>query len=96
MVALSHFVLRLFARLQWTNERATLEFPRGGSQALADALAACITRGGGKVYVNEHVEEILVENGRAVGVRYVASDAFAFLHRATSFSDPPSRLNARL
>jgi phytoene dehydrogenase-like protein len=57
-----------FMLQEWTNPQATLEFPKGGSQALADALAAAVTRRGGRVYVNEHVKEILVENGRAIGV----------------------------
>mmetsp|Transcript_11617 Transcript_11617/g.23277 ORF Transcript_11617/g.23277 Transcript_11617/m.23277 type:complete len:556 (-) Transcript_11617:1110-2777(-) len=54
---------------EWTNENATLEFPVGGSQALADALAGAVTRRDGRVYVSEHVEEILIENEKAVGVR---------------------------
>lgn len=54
---------------EWTNENATLEFPVGGSQALADALAGAVTRRHGRVYVSEHVEEIIIENETAVGVR---------------------------
>lgn len=60
-----------FMLQEWTSEDAQLEFPKGGSQALADALAAAVTRPSdqNKVYVNEHVDEIIVEDGRAVGVR---------------------------
>lgn len=54
---------------EWTNVEATLEFPIGGSQRIADALAESITRRGGKVYVGQHVDHILVENGTAVGVQ---------------------------
>jgi phytoene dehydrogenase-like protein len=54
---------------EWTNVDAKLEFPIGGSQRLADALAECVTQRGGTVYVGQHVENILVENGTAVGVR---------------------------
>ena len=60
-----------FMLQEWTSETAVLEFPLGGSQALADALAGAVTRQGGEneVYVNEHVTEIIIEDGRAVGVR---------------------------
>ena len=56
---------------EWVSDTAVLEFPLGGSQALADALAGAVTRHGdeNKVYVNEHVTEIIIEDGRAVGVR---------------------------
>jgi phytoene dehydrogenase-like protein len=54
---------------EWTNDSSRLEFPVGGSQALADALAETITRRGGRIYLREHVEEILIENGEAVGVK---------------------------
>ena len=60
-----------FMLQEWTSDSAVLEFPVGGSQALADALAGAVTRrrADNKVYVNEHVEKIIVEDGRAVGVR---------------------------
>ena len=60
-----------FMLQEWVSDTAALEFPKGGSQALADALAGAVTRQGeeNEVYVNEHVVEILVEEGRAVGVR---------------------------
>jgi len=43
--------------------------PRGGSGALTAALAHCIRDHGGTVEVDASVEEILVEAGRAVGVK---------------------------
>jgi phytoene dehydrogenase-like protein len=48
--------------------------PRGGSGMLAVALRRAIEAAGGEVHTNAPVEEILVENGKAVGVR-VRSDA---------------------
>src|SRR5690606_5281805 len=43
--------------------------PRGGSGELTAALARCIEAHGGEVNTNAAVEEILVERGRAAGVR---------------------------
>ena len=44
-------------------------YPRGGAQALADALVRAIELTGGAVRVRAEVERILLEDGRAVGVR---------------------------
>lgn len=44
-------------------------YPRGGGQDIADQLAAEIEQQGGAVYLRRGIEKILVENGRAVGVR---------------------------
>lgn len=54
---------------EWTNTEARLEFPKGGSQKLADALAESITRNDGKIYVREHVENIVVKDGTAIGIK---------------------------
>lgn len=48
---------------------AVLDYPRGGSAAIVEALAAALERRGGTLELRSHVEEILVEGGRAVGVR---------------------------
>lgn len=44
-------------------------YPVGGAQSLAPAIVAGIEDAGGAALVNREVTEILVENGRAVGVR---------------------------
>ncbi len=44
-------------------------YPLGGSQKLADTLVEAIERRGGAVHVKTRVEKILVENGRAAGLR---------------------------
>ena len=43
--------------------------PRGGSGALADALVRCLESHGAALRKNAEVEKVLVEGGRAVGVR---------------------------
>ncbi len=44
-------------------------FPVGGAGAIARSIAPTIERAGGAIYVSAEVERILVEGGRAVGVR---------------------------
>ncbi len=44
-------------------------FVRGGSRALIDGLLGAIERGGGEVRLRSRVERVLVEDGRAAGVR---------------------------
>ena len=43
-------------------------YPRGGGQAISDALAAAIERNGGQVHLRRPVRRIVVEDGAAVGV----------------------------
>ena len=47
-------------------------YPRGGGQVIADSLAREIERSGGTVHLRRGVDRILVEDGRAVGVRLEA------------------------
>lgn len=44
-------------------------FPVGGASAIARAIAPVIERSGGAIYVTAEVASILVEGGRAVGVK---------------------------
>lgn len=46
-----------------------VEYPVGGSGAIIDALVRGLHRWGGQMRLGTHVEQILVESGRAVGVR---------------------------
>ena len=50
--------------------RAELDYPVGGAGAIIDALVRGVEKNGkGKVLTSTHVEQILVENGKAVGVK---------------------------
>jgi phytoene dehydrogenase-like protein len=50
-------------------EGASLDYPVGGSGAVVDALVRGVTKTGkGKVLLNSHVKNILIEDGRATGV----------------------------
>eukprot|EP00310_Coccolithus_braarudii_P016924 CAMPEP_0183360166 /NCGR_PEP_ID=MMETSP0164_2-20130417/54497_1 /TAXON_ID=221442 /ORGANISM="Coccolithus pelagicus ssp braarudi, Strain PLY182g" /LENGTH=572 /DNA_ID=CAMNT_0025534465 /DNA_START=55 /DNA_END=1773 /DNA_ORIENTATION=- len=49
---------------------AVMDYPRGGSQAVANALVAAVEKRGGQVLLRAHVEELLCDKaGRCVGVR---------------------------
>ena len=52
---------------------ATLDYPKGGSGAVVDALVRGLEKHGGTLRTGCHVEEILMENGRAEGVRRAAA-----------------------
>lgn len=49
--------------------RAGVEYPLGGSEAIINALVRGLERWGGKLRLGAHVEQILIENGKASGVR---------------------------
>jgi phytoene dehydrogenase-like protein len=46
-------------------------FIKGGSQKLSDYLSNYISRNGGKVILKHLVTEIITENNRAVGIKYI-------------------------
>ena len=43
--------------------------PIGGTSGLGNTLVNGLEKFGGKLQLNAHVDEIMVENGRAVGVK---------------------------
>ncbi|KAL3135547.1 hypothetical protein ABBQ38_006025 [Trebouxia sp. C0009 RCD-2024] len=54
---------------EWYRPGSALEFPRGGSQAMVNALVRGVKKHGGEVKLNAHVDQVLIEKGRATGVR---------------------------
>jgi all-trans-retinol 13,14-reductase len=44
-------------------------YPVGGSRVIYEKIAPVIQKAGGEIFVNAEVEEILVQNGKAIGVR---------------------------
>lgn len=49
--------------------------PRGGIGKVSEAIAHALEAEGGEIERNAHVEQIIVENGRAVGVRLANGEA---------------------
>lgn len=58
-----------FMFADWYRSGVVLDYPVGGSGALVEALVRGLERYSGKLMLNAHVEQVLVENNRAVGVR---------------------------
>jgi phytoene dehydrogenase-like protein len=58
-----------FMFADWYRPGVTLDYPLGGSGALVEALVRGLTRHGGRLVLNTHVQSVVVENHRAVGVR---------------------------
>ncbi|NMF65895.1 phytoene desaturase family protein [Brasilonema octagenarum] len=58
-----------FMFADWYRPGVKLDYPVGGSGALVNALVRGLERHGGQLMLNAHVEEILVESKRTVGVR---------------------------
>lgn len=49
-------------------KKGSVEYPIGGARSIIDALVRGIERKGGEVRLRSHVRQILVDNGRAIGV----------------------------
>jgi phytoene dehydrogenase-like protein len=58
-----------FMFAEWYKPGVQLDYPMGGSGAIVDALVRGLTKRGGEIIYNAHVEQVLVESNRAVGVR---------------------------
>ncbi len=57
-----------FMFADWYRPGVVLDYPVGGSGSLVAALVRGLQKHGGELRLNTHVETILVEQGRAVGV----------------------------
>jgi phytoene dehydrogenase-like protein len=58
-----------FMFAEWYRPGAVLDYPLGGSGAIVAALVRGLERYGGQLKLNAHIEQILVEGKRAIGVR---------------------------
>ncbi len=58
-----------FMFADWYRPDVILDYPMGGSGALVEALVQGLKKWGGHLRLGAHVEQILVENQRAVGVQ---------------------------
>ncbi|PSN78651.1 carotene isomerase [filamentous cyanobacterium CCP4] len=57
-----------FMFAEWYRPGVALDYPIGGSAAMVDALVRGLEKYGGTLRLGAHVEQILVEGGRATGV----------------------------
>lgn len=58
-----------FMFAEWYRPDVHLDYPVGGSGALVDALVSAFKRLGGTLMLNAHVERVLLEGDRAIGVQ---------------------------
>ncbi|MCW3016957.1 MAG: putative dehydrogenase, partial [Solirubrobacterales bacterium] len=75
--------------------RVGMSRPNGGMQAVPDALAACLAHHGGRARTGSPVKEILVDAGRAVGVRLESGEELR-ADRVLAATDPATALNRLL
>lgn len=59
---------------EFYDDSAIMDCPSGGANAIVDALVRGITKHGGHVFCKSHVEEIVLENNQAKGIRLKNSD----------------------
>ncbi|RID44861.1 hypothetical protein BRARA_I01626 [Brassica rapa] len=64
---LSAEMIYMFA--EWYKPGCTLEYPIDGSGAVVEALVRGLEKFGGRLSLKSHVENIVIENGKAVGVK---------------------------
>jgi len=62
-----NFQVYMFA--EWYKPGCCLEYPLHGSAAIVDALVRGLEKFGGRISLQSHVENIVVENDRAIGVK---------------------------
>mmetsp|Transcript_62918 Transcript_62918/g.153184 ORF Transcript_62918/g.153184 Transcript_62918/m.153184 type:complete len:614 (+) Transcript_62918:37-1878(+) len=73
----------------WYRPGVTLDFPTGGSGAIADALVRGVRKhNNNKVCLNSHVDEILIENEKAVGVKLSDGTVIRASQAVVSNADP--------
>mmetsp|Transcript_32057 Transcript_32057/g.47822 ORF Transcript_32057/g.47822 Transcript_32057/m.47822 type:complete len:623 (-) Transcript_32057:169-2037(-) len=73
----------------WYRPGVTLDFPKGGSGAIVEALVRAVEKHEhGRVCVNCHVDEILVEDGRACGVKLSDGSIIKAKKAVVSNADP--------
>jgi phytoene dehydrogenase-like protein len=72
----------------WYRPGVVLDFPKGGSGAIVDALVRGVRKHGNKVCLNCHVDEILVEDDRVTGVRLSDGKVVKVKQAVVSNADP--------
>lgn len=54
---------------EWYKPGCSLEYPLHGAGAIVDALLRGLDKFGGRISLQSHVQKIVVENDRAIGVK---------------------------
>ncbi len=72
----------VFAMGQAAYQVGGAHYIKGGSQALSNALVDIIKEGGGEARTSRYVSEIMIEDGRVVGVEHIKSTSIPKQKRA--------------
>src|ERR1700761_8308541 len=64
----------IYAMIHYLERKWGVHFAMGGTGALVQALVRLFTEMGGKIRLNTRVEQLLVENGEARGVRLASGE----------------------
>jgi phytoene dehydrogenase-like protein len=73
----------------WYRPGVTLDFPKGGSGSIVDALVRGVEKNNkSSVHVRSHVKEILVEEGKATGVKLSDGSVVKATKAVVSNADP--------
>jgi len=72
----------------WYRPGVCLDYPKGGSGAIVDALVRGVRKHGSSVCLNSHVDEIIVEDGKAVGVKLASGETVKANTAVVSNADP--------
>jgi phytoene dehydrogenase-like protein len=72
----------------WYRPGVVLDFPRGGSGSIVDALVRGVRKKGNQVCLNAPVEEIIVEGDRVAGVKLANGKTVRVKQAVVSNADP--------
>ena len=59
---------------EFYDDGAVMDCPKGGAKTIVEALVRGIEKNGGSIFLNSPVDEIIVENGKATGIRLKKGD----------------------
>ncbi|KAH9609467.1 hypothetical protein KSS87_003858 [Heliosperma pusillum] len=66
---LAFLLAGIYMFAEWYKPGCVLEYPLQGTGAIVETLVRGIQKFGGRISLRSHVDKVVVENGRAVGVR---------------------------
>jgi phytoene desaturase len=66
----------IYAMIHYLEREWGVHYAMGGTGAIVDALEKLILEQGGKIHTEAEVDEILIKNGKATGVRLMNGDQF--------------------
>ncbi|CAJ1945080.1 unnamed protein product [Cylindrotheca closterium] len=67
---------------EFYDESAVMDCPVGGAKAIVDALVRGIEKHGGSIFLNSHVDEILIQDEKATGIRLKKGDTVVKANKA--------------